>query len=544
MPVIFQDSFETAAPEIGAAARNVINHADTVNGTVTGTNGDYFYRTNMAQDTTVGANENFNTGLDGSWFFRGEDVRNSTGAQANDLGIIEWSGIDITGQTGLSFAGLFAARDFTTLQVEADDFLEVRYTIDAGAEVVGIRFLGTGVVNGDGDNWQQDKNLDGVLDAADAIGGAVFLSEDFAEFTFDIAGTGNTLELVFEDRDYNTAGARNANGEEIAIDNFRLLTPAADVDGTPGDDFLTGTSEGENLNGSDGKDIIHGLGGDDVLNGGEGDDYLIGGEGADELNGGNGTDVALYFHAASSVTIDLSDTANNAGDAAGDVYNSIETFYGSFRADTLIGSAAGDRLHGHNGADDIFGNDGADMLFGGGGADDIDGGAANDRIYGGSGNDGILGGNGNDRIYGENGEDTIEGGTGNDVMSGGLNIDTFVFNANDGRDSITDWQDGVDVIQFLSGADDFSDIKVVSSRAGASTIISYDGGKIVLRGYSDSASITADDFLFGATPPPMANGLSDKGLADLLLASAPVADPDGSAHDTSGAGFFDAYDVG
>lgn len=52
-------------------------------------------------------------------------------------------------------------------------------------------------------------------------------------------------------------------------------------DGTPGDDVIKGSNNGE---------IIRGLTGDDTINAANGDDDVCGGGGNDKLNGGNGDD--------------------------------------------------------------------------------------------------------------------------------------------------------------------------------------------------------------------------------------------------------------
>ncbi|MEJ6485594.1 SdiA-regulated domain-containing protein [Nostoc punctiforme UO1] len=62
------------------------------------------------------------------------------------------------------------------------------------------------------------------------------------------------------------------------------------VDGSNGEDTLTGTAGDDNLSGGNGKDTLFGNAGNDTLFGGNGVDILWGGEGNDLLNGGNGRD--------------------------------------------------------------------------------------------------------------------------------------------------------------------------------------------------------------------------------------------------------------
>ena len=69
------------------------------------------------------------------------------------------------------------------------------------------------------------------------------------------------------------------------------------INGTPGDDTITGTDDNDTVHlfagrdtasGGDGADRIHGDSGDDILDGGDGNDRLLGGGGTDVLAGGQG----------------------------------------------------------------------------------------------------------------------------------------------------------------------------------------------------------------------------------------------------------------
>jgi Ca2+-binding RTX toxin-like protein len=145
---------------------------------------------------------------------------------------------------------------------------------------------------------------------------------------------------------------------------------------------------------------------------------LEGGPGADTLNGGDGYDIASYASASQGVFARLDLPALNSGDAAGDVYNSIESFLGSAFADLLVGN---------NGDNGIKGGAGADNISGGGGQDDLSGDEGNDFIQGGSGADYIDGGAGNDILFGEDGDDWLIGGAGVDVYDGGNGFDTVSY---------------------------------------------------------------------------------------------------------------------
>ncbi|MEO8531710.1 MAG: calcium-binding protein, partial [Deltaproteobacteria bacterium] len=78
-----------------------------------------------------------------------------------------------------------------------------------------------------------------------------------------------------------------------------------------------------------------------------------------------------YATAASAITIDLTGAIANKGEAAGDVWTSIEGFNGSDFADQFYGTTN---------ADDFAGGAGNDFFAGRGGADHFDGGQGSDTI--------------------------------------------------------------------------------------------------------------------------------------------------------------------
>ena len=109
----------------------------------------------------------------------------------------------------------------------------------------------------------------------------------------------------------------------------------------------------------------------DKLTGDNNDNVLEGGSGADKLDGGKGVNTASYEHAGTRVTADLSNAANNTGEALGDKYSSIQN---------LTGSAFDDKLTGDGGANALIGGSGADTLTGAGGKDMLTGGLGNDTF--------------------------------------------------------------------------------------------------------------------------------------------------------------------
>jgi len=102
---------------------------------------------------------------------------------------------------------------------------------------------------------------------------------------------------------------------------------------------------------------------------------------------------------------------------------------------------------------------------------------------------------GNDTISGTSWNDTIAGGTGNDTLSGASGNDTFIFRANLGQDTITDFVAGQDVLEFGDGL--FADAAAALAAATASgnnTIITIDTNNSVLLQNVALANLHVGDF--------------------------------------------------
>ncbi|WP_316862479.1 calcium-binding protein [uncultured Cohaesibacter sp.] len=227
--------------------------------------------------------------------------------------------------------------------------------------------------------------------------------------------------------------------EQIVFDDGTIWTRSGtEFQGATPLEILAGTSAGEELVGTSGADEISALGGDD---------WLVGGLGADVLNGGEGWDTAGYWNATEAVTVDLSDPANNTGEAAGDSYVDIEVIVGSDYNDTLV---------------------------------------ANDDW------NGLSGGAGDDILNGKGGDDYLYGDAGND---------TFVFADGDGNDSIEDFIAGAgtdDVIDLSNvvSLSDYASVLAVAADQGSDVLLTIDADNSILLRDVSVADLHQDDFRF------------------------------------------------
>ena len=241
-------------------------------------------------------------------------------------------------------------------------------------------------------------------------------------YTVAMADVGQRLQVVVGYTDNNgadetltaaTVSAAASNATDPVIEDDANI-----MDGDANTDFFIGDAGNQRLNG---------LGGDDLLRGGAG---------ADILDGGAGVDRAEYLFDPANIEIDLETGTGTGGTAEGDVLIRIECISGGNGNDRLTGNNTDNRLNG------FFGND------------ILNGGAGNDRLFGGSSDDRLDGGEGNDELNGNLGDDRLTGGTGNDL---------FLFRPDEGSDTITDFGNGNDRLEFGGGL--FANLEAVRTAA-------------------------------------------------------------------------------
>jgi hypothetical protein len=160
------------------------------------------------------------SGFNSSKFFAAMDIDKGAGCGANNTisagQSITWSGINISGRSGLSFRGLFGANSTATFQglpfLPSTDSMSIAYRIDGGAWV---KIVGVHCNDNTGSGGSMGFDLDG-----DRIGdgGSNTLGNTLSEITANITGTGSTLDLRFN------IFLNNQQPGAFAFDNFRLYS--------------------------------------------------------------------------------------------------------------------------------------------------------------------------------------------------------------------------------------------------------------------------------------------------------------------------------
>jgi len=315
------------------------------------------------------------------------------------------------------------------------------------------------------------------------------------------------------------AAVDHATGADIGTD--QLISIESVLSGQ-GEDELSGNSSNNYFDSGFGDDLIRGRDGDDVLFGNNGDDTIIGGSGADVIDGGAGIDTASYIDAVSGVVAYLSAGAPGTGDAAGDIFTSIENVEGSAFNDLIVGDSMSNGLSGLSGNDTLNGMAGDDVLNGGGGGDVLDGGAgmdtadyaestnrvlinmATDSITSGHATgdtfisiENVTGTNFGDTITGDGDANIISGGNGFDVLSGFNGDDTLEGDA--GRDFLNGGA-GADIID---GGSDLDMARYVGSNAGVNVDL---GAGTASGGHADGDILIDIEQLFGSSHADVLTG--------------------------------------
>jgi Ca2+-binding RTX toxin-like protein len=149
----------------------------------------------------------------------------------------------------------------------------------------------------------------------------------------------------------------------------------------------------------------------------------------------------------------------------------------------------------------IEGDDFDNILDGTINAEEIRGDRGNDTIRGFGGNDRLRGDKGNDIIDGGDGNDRLRGDAGDDILTGGAGRDRFTFNNRGGKDTVTDFTNGEDRLDFtnfniVATAQDsaFTILMSKADQVGSDVVFTMDGGEVFTLQNVDIAMLDVTDF--------------------------------------------------
>jgi Ca2+-binding RTX toxin-like protein len=137
----------------------------------------------------------------------------------------------------------------------------------------------------------------------------------------------------------------------------------------------------------------------------------------------------------------------------------------------------------------------------------LSGGGGNDSFWGGIGADIINGGTGDDLIFGEEGDDVIDGGLGADFYLGGAGRDVFVFKdveVSGTKDTLRDFQDGLDTIQFNRSA-----MHLAADFSFSNFVVTGNGTNVVDLNWTDTSGGLHRIHIETGTTDPMTISASD-----------------------------------
>ncbi|AFJ03706.1 Alkaline phosphatase [Methylophaga frappieri] len=224
------------------------------------------------------------------------------------------------------------------------------------------------------------------------------------------------------------------------------------LDGGAGDDILRGGSDEDDLWGGDGNDRLYGGSGADYLEGEAGDDLLEGGAGNDTFWGGDGADTFVFGNGDGTDIIRDTDDEDIIQFKAGISLDSItSTQQSSTSQFLLIEYGDGNSLRVKNGIENLI----SAFKFSDGTSFDSNSflkQTLKEEVITTLSEAAISasGGDYDDNITGNYLDNTLIGNGGNDLLRGGQGSDTYIFNLNDGQDSIED-STGNNQINFGEG---------------------------------------------------------------------------------------------
>ena len=434
-------------------AANINGSGNGLNNGIVGNSGNNYLEGGNGNDTLLGGGGDDT--LDG-----GTGTDNMNGGVGNDTYYVDNAGDTITEAINGGSDRVFSSVSYR-LWEQSQHIENLILTGTANINGSG-NGLNNGIVGNSGNNYLEGGNGNDTLlggggdDTLDGGTGTDNMNGGVGNDTYYVDNAGDTITEAINggsDRVFASVSYRLWEHSQH-IENL-LLTGAANINGS-------GNGLNNGIVGNSGNNYLEGGNGNDTLLGGGGDDTLDGGTGTDNMNGGVGNDTYYVDNAGDTIT----EAINGGSDR---VFSSVSyrLWEQSQHIENLI----------LTGTANINGS----------------GNGLNNGIVGNSGNNYLEGGNGNDTLLGGGGNDRLIGGGGNDTVTGGAGADTFVFLTHGEADVITDFQNGVDLLEIGTGVNSLAQVTVTD--VGADTVLQFDGNSLTLKNF-DHALISADDFSF------------------------------------------------
>ena len=359
---------------------------------------------------------------------------------------------------------------------------------------------------------QDPQNLDSLALGQGIVLNDLSITRVYNDLLISIKGTNDavTIQGYFNGYDVSTDAIDRivfADGQILRVEDIKALV----LNGTSGDDRISGYATSDVLLGFSGNDELQGYDGDDILDGGAGDDYLMGMEGSDTylFGFGSGLDTINNAH-LDSTYVGIDKIQLGAGVTPGSIrlfrggedlflmfdgnddllrvlshfapvyygwnysVDKIEFASGSVWTDTEINLAVGiEVVNGTGGADSMVGSIGAQLLIGEAGNDTYVVNDLNDLVIEGvgGGTDLVqssisyklgtnvenltLTGTANLNATGNSAANVLVGNVGNNMLDGGAGADTMSGGAGDdtyvvdnAADKVTEASNqGMDLVQ-------------------------------------------------------------------------------------------------
>jgi serralysin len=158
-----------------------------------------------------------------------------------------------------------------------------------GADIFRFNELSDSLRTSTQNNSDRIQDFDVAQDRIDLIGLGFTGIGDGHDGTLALTTNADGTRTYLKSYDADASGQRFelALGGDLLgqLNNSNVVFTAPTLEGTSGNDAITGTALSE---------LIYGLEGNDRINGGAGADVIIGGAGADRLNGGDRSDISLW----------------------------------------------------------------------------------------------------------------------------------------------------------------------------------------------------------------------------------------------------------